>query len=45
MKETMESTWSKFQQELKNDNDTYCDDCDNGTDTPCIACLWKESVK
>ena len=22
-----------------------CDDCDNGTDMPCINCQWEESVK
>jgi hypothetical protein len=22
-----------------------CEECDNGTDTPCTACLWEESVK
>lgn len=22
-----------------------CEDCCNGTDMPCTACLWKESVK
>jgi len=22
-----------------------CEDCSNGTDTPCTACLWEESVK
>lgn len=21
-------------------SDTYCDDCDNGTDQLCIACQW-----
>ena len=26
-------------------SDTYCQDCDNGTDTPCTACLWEESTK
>jgi hypothetical protein len=25
--------------------DTHCDDCDNGTDTPCTACLWDGSTK
>jgi hypothetical protein len=44
MKETMESTWSKFQQELVS-SDIYCEECDNGTDTPCTNCLWEESVK
>ena len=22
----------------------YCDDCDNGTDQPCIECQWHYSV-
>jgi hypothetical protein len=43
MKETIGDTWSKFQQELQ--NDTHCENCDNGTDTPCIPCQWEESVK
>jgi hypothetical protein len=25
--------------------DTYCEECDNGTDTPCTACLWEETTK
>jgi hypothetical protein len=74
MKETMQDTWQKFQQELVNSdnncgacglfisddemdsegfhspnlcdaNDTHCDECDNGTDSPCINCQWDESVK
>jgi hypothetical protein len=29
-----------------NDNeDTHCEECDNGKDTPCTNCLWEESVK
>jgi hypothetical protein len=23
----------------------HCEECDNGTDTPCNSCLWEESVK
>ncbi len=45
MKENMESTWVKFQKELQNESDTHCEECDNGTDTPCTNCLWEESVK
>lgn len=22
-----------------------CEECDNGTDTPCTACLWEEGAK
>lgn len=40
--ENLENTWSKFQQELMN-SDTHCEDCDNGTDTPCTDCLWEET--
>lgn len=25
------------------ENDYHCEDCDNGTDTPCTACLWEET--
>jgi hypothetical protein len=25
--------------------DTHCEQCDNGTDTPCTACLWEETTK
>lgn len=24
------------------DQDTYCQECDNKTDTPCINCQWEE---
>jgi len=27
------------------ESETVCEDCSNGTDTPCTACLWEESVK
>jgi hypothetical protein len=27
------------------DCEEVCEDCANGTDTPCTACLWEESVK
>jgi hypothetical protein len=27
------------------EQDNHCEECDNGTDTPCTACLWEESVK
>ena len=23
------------------ETDTHCEECDNGTDTPCTACLWE----
>ena len=26
-----------------NETDTYCEECDNGTDTPCTACLWEDT--
>lgn len=40
--ESAQDTWIRFQQELA-DSDTYCEDCDNGTDTPCTDCLWEET--
>ena len=24
--------------------DSHCEECDNGTDTPCTACLWEEGA-
>ena len=28
--------------ENKNTSDEICEDCDNGTDMPCISCQWEE---
>jgi hypothetical protein len=27
------------------ENETHCEDCDNGTDTPCAVCLDEEAGK
>lgn len=27
------------------EEETHCEECENGTDTPCTACLWEEGAK
>lgn len=29
----------------KRGQETHCEECDNGTDMPCIPCQWEESAK
>jgi hypothetical protein len=41
MQKAQAQQWKEFWKA----NETYCEDCDNGTDTPCAVCLDEEAGK
>ena len=46
LEKAVEYAFEVLEKEKENPSfEEVCEDCDNGTDTPCTACLWEESVK